>query len=365
MTNPFPLIDIGGTPKERGRQYGRQAGERIEANMLLYKDTFVRQGFDWPQVRKIAGDYLPRIERYDHELLDEIRGIADGVEHPVEDIVALNARTEILYDQKISSKDVPEPNDGCTGAIVLPKATADGHLLHGQNWDWYDACKDVAVVLRIDCGNGLMVLTFAEAGIVARSGMNNQGIALTGNFLETESQASENSVPIPLVRRRVLQSRNLADAIQEAIQAPRSFSANMMISHRDGAAVDLETTPEDVFWEKPNCGILVHANHFRSPGAVGNVKDLGLIITPDSLYRDTRVDDALTARHGDIRIDDMKKAFADDFGLPYAVCRPPSPNSRGILSSTVVTIIMDTTEGRMLAAPTPYEGGSYTEYRFD
>lgn len=365
MTDPFPLVDIGGGPRDRGRQYGRQAGQRIQVSLSLYEGAFARHGLDWQQVREVAGLYLPKLARFDSELTEEIRGIAEGAERPVEDVVALNARTEMLYDQSIACRKIPELNDGCTGAVVLPAASADGHLLHGQNWDWYDACKDSAVVVRIDLEPDLKLLTFVEAGIVARAGLNSHGVALTGNFLETDAEAVPEAVPIPLVRRRVLQSRNLAQAIQEIVRAPRSFANNMMLSHCDGEAVDLETTPAEVFWDKPEDGILVHANHFRSTGALAKVRDLGLANTPDSLYRDSRVAARLAARRGDIRIDDLKDAFADQFGAPRAVCRSPVAGERGGTTSTVATLIMDVTERRLLAAATPYAGATYMEYRLD
>lgn len=365
MTEPFPLIDIAGAPRERGRQYGRQAGDRIGVSLSLYQGAFARHGLAWPAVREVAARYLRKLEGFDAELSEEIRGIAEGVERPVEDIVALNARTEMLYDPHIERQRIPELEDGCTGAVVLPTASADGHMLHGQNWDWYDACKDSAVVVRIDLGGDLRLLTFVEAGIVARAGLNSHGIALTGNFLDTDAAAVENAVPIPLVRRRVLQSATLANAIQEIYRAPRSFSNNMMLSHADGEAVDLETTPGEVFWEKPEGGILVHANHFRSAGALAKVRDIGLLHTPDSLYRDSRVTAILTARRGEIRIDDLKEAFADRFGAPRAVCRSPVTGERGGTTSSVATIIMDVTERRMIVAPTPYNGTTFTEYRLD
>ncbi len=38
MTQPFPFIEISGTPYERGCRYGEQAKARIHASVAIYGD---------------------------------------------------------------------------------------------------------------------------------------------------------------------------------------------------------------------------------------------------------------------------------------------------------------------------------------
>lgn len=352
----FPLIDAAGSPFERGRDYGRGAAERIAVSVAIYEEPLARQGLPWSTVRAIAGRYLPRLEAFSADLTEEIRGIAAGCERPVEDIVALNARTELLYDKALREGLDSLPPDGCTGAIAMPGTTADGHMLHGQNWDWLDACKHSAVVVRMTYPDGMRLLTFVEAGILARAGMNSHGIAVTGNFLNTPSRPAEGAVPIPLVRRRVLESATLFGAVGEVLNSPRSFCNNMMISDAAGEAVDLETTPEEAFWELPEQGLLVHSNHFRTQAARARVKDTGLMASPDSIYRDRRVEAHLRQRAGQVTQGDLQAAFADTYGAPRGVCRSPTPetNERAP-TSTVASLIMDTTAGHMWLARAPYD----------
>ena len=157
MTEAFPLIEAAGPPFERGVAIGRQTGDRIARSIAIYGRLLERRSLAWSDVRLLAGRYLPRLVAFDAAVVEEIRGVAAGSERPVEDIVALNARTELLYDR---NGDAEPHADGCTGAIALPEATADGHLIHGQNWDWFDACKDSAVVMRLEQEDGLRLLIF-------------------------------------------------------------------------------------------------------------------------------------------------------------------------------------------------------------
>jgi isopenicillin-N N-acyltransferase-like protein len=355
---------VRGTPRERGRQYGEQARDRVLQCIRNYEATFLQKGVAWERARKLAGEFFPRIEAYDAALADEIRGIAEGAAVGLEEVVALNSRTELMYGRHGHRAGIDAPDDeGCTGAIALPEVTAGGHLIHGQNWDWRDEAGDACVVLRATPDEGPPFLCFVEAGMLARAGMNAAGMAVTGNFLECQSDGQRQGIPLPLIRRQVLQSRGLGPAIQAVCQAPRMFSNNLMVSHSGGEAIDLETTPDEVFWIAPEGGLLVHANHFVSAAARARVVDTGLRTNGDSLYRDRRVHRLLAADRGEISVETFKRAFQDRYGSPRAVCRTPAFGPGGRTSSTVATVIMDTTELRMWIAPRPYGPHEYTEYR--
>lgn len=363
-TVPFPLITLEGPAKERGRQYGQQAGERIAVCLAIYRAAIDAKGVEWEKARAVARRIQERLEKSHPEQMAEMCGIAEGLGEPVEDIVAINARTELLYGLSKAAVAKSEP-DGCTGAIALPSVTADGHLLHGQNWDWRDECADCGVVLRIIPEKGPRILTFVEAGMMARAGLNSAGVAITGNFLECEKDGSRDGVPIPLIRRAVLSQTHLSDALLTVLQSPRAFSNNLMVSHADGDAIDLETTPDEAFWIAPEGGLLVHANHFVSAAARAKLQDRSLLVNADSLYRDRRVEAHLRAAAGSITLETLKEAFQDRWGAPRAVCRSVVSGPGGRTSSTVATILMDVTARRMWVAPRPYGPHSYAHYDLD
>lgn len=368
-TQPFPLVHIAGSPHERGLSYGRQAGDRIVTGLDIYKEAFANTGISWDEAMVYAERFCQQVKLYDPDMYTEIEGIAKGSEQPVEAIIALNARTEIIFwrDNEIDQPKAPvKPamQEECTAALALPKATADGHLLHGQNWDWNPRCADSAIVLRIesDSKDTPDILTFVEAGQLARHGMNSTGIALTVNGLQCNLDCGHVGVPNPLIRRRLLQSPTLAGAIDAVLNTRISFSHSLMLSHSAGVAVNLEVTRDEAFWLQPENGILVHANHFKCPVARSKVLDIGLQRCPESLYRDQRVLDHMMEHRGDITVDTLKEGFADTFGAPDAVLRTPKARPGGNLSGTVATLIMDSTAGKMWLAPRPYEGIKFTEY---
>src|SRR3546814_1886738 len=64
--------------------------------------------------------------------------------------------------------------DGCTTIIVQPERTPDGTLIHAHNWDWKASCAETCVVLRVRGDGGPDILTFTEAGTLARFGRSEE-----------------------------------------------------------------------------------------------------------------------------------------------------------------------------------------------
>jgi isopenicillin-N N-acyltransferase-like protein len=369
MVEPCPLIELSGPPGPRGRDYGRQARTRIEKGIAHYAGQLKRLDFDRPQVRGLVAEYLPVIEAFEPAYVEEMRGIAEGAGVEFEEIVLLNARTEILklgqrpdLRAKLAARDEP---DGCTGVVALPGATRDGRLIHAQNWDWKAECVETAVVLRVRREDGPDVLTFAEAGALARCGMNTAGIAITANYLESDRDYSQVGVPLAVIRRKVLDSEHVALAMRAVYTTAKSASNNMIVSHREGVVIDFECAPDETFQVHPTNGLLVHANHWVSPVALAKLKDTGVASTPDSLYRDIRVRDLLTPHLGRLTRETVKTALFDDFASPWSVCRPPRPSLTSNLSATVAMIVMEPAMGTMEVAMLPAHNREFTSYRLD
>jgi hypothetical protein len=159
----------------------------------------------------------------------------------------------------------------------------------------------------------------------------------------------------------VLEQQHLAEAIKIVATTPKACSNNMMLSHKDGFAIDFECAPDESFPLYPQNDLLVHANHWVSPVALAKLKDTGLNDVPDSVYRDWRIKRLLEPQEK-IGVQQIKAALFDRFGAPYSVCRPILPVSGGALGTTVAMILMDAARGAMDIAPMPAENRSFTRY---
>lgn len=366
MTQPCPFVDVSGSPYERGLQHGAAVPERVKRSIELYGGQLGELGYGAAAKSALIAEFAHEIEAFGAHYIEEMRGIADGAGVALEDIIMVNARTEVIAKARlVKNKPVEateEQDDGCTGAIILPERSANGALLHGQNWDWKAECAETAIVLRVRRDDGPDFLTFVEAGGLARCGMNEAGICITANYLESERDFTQPGVPLALIRRKVLEQEHLAFAIKAVATTPKACSNNMMLSTVKGFGIDYECAPDEAFALYPSDGLIVHANHWVSPVALGKLRDTGTPRVPESVYRDWRVRKLLDDAGDALTVNDLKAAFFDDFLTPHSVCRPPRPNDTGNLSATVAMVIMQPAEGIMEVCPLPALNRVFTRY---
>lgn len=365
MSAAFPLIDLGGKPYERGLAHGKAVPDRIRGSIALYRGELERRGVGLAEIHRLARDFSPHVGSYDPAYLEEMQGIADGAGVALEDIVLVNCRTEMMFGAR-QMIDPKAKDDGCTAAIVLPEASADGTLIHAHNWDWREQCVDTGVVLRIRREDGPDILTFVEAGGLARLGLNAAGVSLSGNYIACERDyRTGGRTPLGLVRRKLLEAANLAGALRTAWGHRRACSTNVMLAHASGAlgeAIDLEMAPDEIFPVAPRDGILVHANHWVSPAAQAKLRDTGIEITACTLYRQRRVEDGLRSKGRKLAVADLKEALADEYGKPDSVLRPPKPGIVGSVTCTVCTTVMLPGKGEMWMARKPWVERSFVKY---
>lgn len=362
-----PLIEVSGSPFERGRQYGDQAVERIKRGIGHYTEQLHGNGLDQADLDTMISKFAASIESFGIHYIEEMSGIAEGANVGLSDVLLLNARTEILKMARRRQKgerDFIDP-DGCTGLLVLPQSSASGQLIHAQNWDWKAECAETAVVLKIRRDDGPDILTFTEAGGLARTGFNSAGISISGNYLETDRDYRSLGVPLSIIRRNALEQQQLALAMRTIYATPKSASNNLILGHVDGIGLDFECAPDETFLVHPQGGLIVHANHFQSPVALSKLLDKGVVNMPDSLYRDTRVRGLLEPRNGKLTADDVKTALWDDFQSPWSVCRPPRKSFTNNQTATVAMIVMQPASGRMQVSLLPALNKHFFDYALE
>lgn len=332
----IPVIAMKGSPRECGVQYGRAAAHLIHGSLRAYLESFrVLHGLERDDIFELARKFEPVIAEFDPATMEEIRGIAEGADAPLEAVLTINARSELVHGLKA------QLDEGCTSFVVFGEATADGHTYVGQNWDWNPAMKPNAVVLDIRREGDPRILTLTEAGLVGKHGLNEDGIGLCNNFMLSDKRRF--GMPVHVIRRKALTARILSDAIGAVLNSERSLAANYMMGHVDGAGVALEAWPGGLDIIHAKDGLVTHANHFQVARA--DREDIGRNIFPDTLLRDVRLHDLLSDRHGRIDLGVLAHAMSDHFNYPDSICRHPNPNAgegRGI--ETLGCIIMDLTD---------------------
>ncbi|WP_372343644.1 C45 family autoproteolytic acyltransferase/hydolase [Streptomyces sp. KL116D] len=351
----LPVIDISGAPLDRGRQYGEAVRPRLHAAIGYYEEAFGRSaGLTWTQVTARAARWLEPVRAFAPELLDEMRGIADGAGVDVLDVLALNARGEVIYDRSfkgMSETAAPadeEPAEGCTSFAAYGEASGDGHVWAGQNWDWRAGVADTVVMIRIVQPPKPTVIMQVEAGQVGRQGANSAGIALNANGLGGRFSDAI-GLPQTVVRRAVLDTHTVTDALDVLCRTRAHIASNALLTCREGFAVDLETTPAGIGWMYPTDGLLVHGNHYQAGVPAALAADYRPL-SSDSLVRVPRAEQGLAALRGSTGPDEsrkiVKQAMSDHLGLPESLCTHPDAR-RPLVEhwTTLVSSCVDLTSG--------------------
>ncbi|EKF18316.1 C45 family autoproteolytic acyltransferase/hydolase [Nitratireductor pacificus] len=360
----LPEITVRGGAAERGMAYGVAARGQIASALDTYRGFFKRRGVTWAEAMLTAAEFRAVIEAQSSDAAEEIEAIGKGSGQGADAITLLNARTEILYWRMRKAEVLPADGaDECSGVIVCPKRSLDGTLLHAQNWDWMPEAADHTVALRILDHDGPNALHFVEAGQLARHGMNAAGLAISAMGLHSDRDYGRLGLPSPVLRRQMIHSGSLGEAIGLVYGSDPSFSHALAASDADGAAVILESAPGLTEWLMPKDGVLTHTNHFKSDPARTKLVDINLARCPDSLVRDQRLMQLLATSPMPIDREAIQAALMDTAHCPGSLMRAPAARPGGLTSATLYSLIMEPALGRAWLALRPYQGTHFEEYK--
>ncbi|MEV1241522.1 C45 family peptidase [Nonomuraea sp. NPDC049750] len=354
-----PLVAVEGTPREMGAEIGRRTSELVERSLETYLRRFRDDvGLSDADVLRWGATYLAVARGYDRTIAEMLEGLAEGAGRRVEHITALNARTELLYGTGYH-------DEGCTSVAVLPQYTRDGHTLLAQNWDWNPEQGPVTFLLATRDTEGFSVLTLAEAGMLAKSGLNSAGLGVCANLLVSDLDTGGEGVPYHYLLRGVLNSPRMSTALRRTLNVPRVSSGNVLIADAGGEAIDLEVAPGVFGHLLPEDGLLAHSNHFQCPLPLHDEKVAASALT---LLRPARMRHLLedAARVRAVTVEDIVAALRDHFSFPDGICRHRDPDvAEADLSTTVYSIVMDLDERVLSIASGPPCENQYARWRLD
>lgn len=346
----FPVIHASGTPYEIGFAHGQGAKEQIRYSLDTYRAMFWDySSISWEKACRYARTFIPAINAYDPDYMEEIRGIAEGSGYTVDDILALNVRSEIVFQ---SAQVEDAPTDGCTAFVFTPEMTENGHLLIGQNWDWKGSIQQGCIILHIwQNGSKPDITMVTEAGIIGKIGFNSAGIGICLNALGSSMKAEGQTIPLHIAMRGVLDSTTLSDAIRASTKMPLACSAHFMLGSANGEGVSVEMGGGDFDVAYAEEGFLAHTNHFIHP-RLNYVPDTTKTALPDSFLRLGRMRTMVKNLGHKVSVLDIKEMMKDHRSFPDSICRHDDvlePEAKRLC--TVFSIIMDLEREEMYFSP--------------
>ncbi len=354
---PFPVLEAAGRPGDLGFAQGRTFAAKIGDNLDFYVEWLSEAGATTrDRLLEMAGSFAGVLEAQFPDMLEEIDGVARGSGLSLDEILLINARTDILaiVESELAVRKIP----ACTALAIKGGPVRSPTIALCQNWDWDPLLADAPIVLRSRPNNGPAFVTLVEAGMIGKIGFNQHRLGVCLNFLShtADGRPGEVGVPIHCLLRAVLNCSTINEAIATVDTAPRCASANFLIAQHDSAgpqSSDLEISPDAVAVLTDETAALVHTNHFLDPElAVGCTSGLG----PSTMKRYNRAREILVELepvepNPVIRAQRVLESRAD---LPYPISRHHNPDPS---SSTLAGIIMDLTHNQLiLANGAPHRG---------
>lgn len=337
----FKVIEVQGSPYEIGFSHGSIGKEEVLVSIDTYKKMFMTYAnLNWETAKKRSRSYIDYINTYDKDLMEEIKGVADGAGVSLEDILALNARSEVIM------MEGSKVSDGCTSMAITPEATKDKNTLLAQNWDWKKEQIASILVLKIHQSNGKPDITMVtEGGIIGKVGFNSAGIGVCLNALGTVGNPQ--GLPLHIILRGILNSVKLSDAIERVNMLPNACAANYLMAASYGEALDMEKSPKDFEVIYPTNGILAHTNHFQTERL--KPADTLRFWDSDTFLRYGIARKTLDKHAGQITVDTVKKILKGHLDKPDSICRHEDElEPSGKRMCTVFSIIMDLTKHELL-----------------
>jgi len=269
------VLELSGTAYERGLTHGKRLHAEIGRVVVLWKQDLAEQAKMDPDtlVKNFLADtnYVPAIKKWTPDLLEEVRGIADGAGVPFDTMLAFQLVDEVwvYLDRPVAkvSLDRAAANH-CTSMGIIKAGAHPAYV--AQNMD-LEAFRDgYQVVLHIAATRTLPEqFVFTCAGLVGVNGVNNHSIAIACNTL-LQLTACTDGLPVAFLLRGVLAQSSPEAAVKFMKEVKHASGQNYVLGTRD-RVFDFEASAGKVVEFRPatDGGFVYHTNH---PLANGDIK---------------------------------------------------------------------------------------------
>ncbi len=321
-----------------GRQTGEATREKLRelVELVVSRVNVGRPGLTpitTGQAMDVARGAFAYAEDYAPELVDEIRGIAEGANLSVEQVMLVNVRNQVAA----------AIDGACTAVVVEPIASSSSAGIAGQNWDNDPEMDPYSIVLIRRPADGPAHVNFTQPGVIGYMGLNESGLGVLMNTLPAPSSGI--GVPWYFIVRRMYRHAFLNDVVKEAMRAKRAIPANAALITADGAA-DLEVTIDRVRVLRAGpANTLVHTNHCVHPELAHVNEQFPELI--QSVPRLSRAERLLEVPGGRLGLSDLESLLSDHDDYPTSICRHPNDHPGDGHWTSVVSMILEPANGLM------------------
>lgn len=258
------ILEIWGSPGERGRRHGQVLGEEIRqmrrallaylARVSLYVGALPLFGLLLWWARGFWPFLPPRLRQ-------ELAGVAAGAQVGLGTILLINVLDDLAHN-------FPQ----CSALAAGDSHSDRGSYLMGRNLDYplfIDIMVRLQTLILMEPDQGQALASLAWPGYVGVcTGISRVGVALAQLSAMT-TDCTLKGVPAALRFRQALEEEaTLAGVARRILKTPGTIGSNLMLCSPKEAAV-LELTARRGVIRYPQNGLLTATNHYQSPTMQG------------------------------------------------------------------------------------------------
>lgn len=278
----LPILHLNETAYKNGLQHGKLLQKEINELVDIWKqdleekfqipaDTFIKIFLD-------STNYIPSIEKWTPELLDEVKGISKGSGIDFNTMFAFQLIDEIWTNGKLI-----DIQHHCTSVGINNYKKDGSSNFIAQNIDitpFYHGFEVILDIKNSNSGTKKLVTTFA--GYLGVNGLNEQ-IGITENSL-TDLKSSLEGLPVCFISRGVLEKTSFDEAISFIKKVKHASGQNYIIGSRQNI-ISLECAPDLIteYWPDSAKQYTFHANRPLTNNSYhSSYIDLSYLYGPDS-----------------------------------------------------------------------------------
>jgi isopenicillin-N N-acyltransferase-like protein len=337
------VVELRGHAYARGLMHGRALKADIQLLVQRWKADLHRTTKADPDafLAKFLRetDFISTAKRWTPDLLEEVRGIADGADLPFDTVYAFQ-----LVDELWAYAAEQDANH-CSTVGVARTGTAPAFV--AQNMDLETFRDGFQAVLHIqEEGPTPEQFIFTCAGLVALNGMNNRAIGLVVNTL-SQLRSSRDGLPVAFIVRGVLAKTQAEDAIAFLNEVKHASGQNYLLG-AGGRVYDFEASADKVVALTPDGGgdivyhtnhPLVNDNHSARYAAWLKQQDPHQTRSGDSPTRYQALEARFKKAGANVGSEQIKAALRSKDSERHPVCRPVTPDAPIFtFGSTIMTL---------------------------
>jgi hypothetical protein len=360
------IIVLEGAPYSRGVHYGTAVKDEIHHYLRLWKAN-LQQSYKMEAdafIKKFLArtDYVSAMKKWTPDLLEEVRGIADGA--------GVDFGTMLVYqwvdEYWVQGESVAAEH--CSGLGVGRRGARPAMI--AQNLDIEGFNDGFQVILHVKHQDSdLESFVFTPAGLIGANGMNNHAVGICANTL-AQLDNCRDGLPVACVIRGALAQKTTRDAIAFLEQVKHASGQNYIIGGPD-LPYSFECSAHKVSRFQPSAGsdVVWHTNHplanddyhswyrsFREKNK-NNPKS-----ATDSEVRLECVKNRLEKIGGTVDIEAIKSILKSRDPDNHPVCRPLKNRSAPYTFGSLIMVLSDKPE--LHVAPGPPDVVPYQVLRF-